>query len=55
MHHCLGAPLARLEAQVAINALLRRFPRLQVAGTGTKIRWKKGLVLRGVESLPVSF
>jgi cytochrome P450 PksS len=55
MHYCLGAPLARMEAQFAINALLRRFPRLELAVSETKIRWKKGLVLRGVESLPVRY
>jgi cytochrome P450 PksS len=55
VHYCLGAPLARLEAQIAINALLRRFPRLELAVSETKIRWKKGLVLRGVESLPVRY
>ena len=53
IHYCLGAPLARLEAQIAINALLRRFPFLQLAKPATDIRWKKGLVLRGLESLPV--
>jgi cytochrome P450 len=51
----VGAPLARLEAKVAINALLRRFPLLQLAKPTTDIRWKKGLVLRGLESLPVKF
>jgi cytochrome P450 len=55
MHYCLGAPFARMEAQIAINALLRRFPRLELAVSETKIRWKKGLVLRGVESLPVRY
>jgi cytochrome P450 len=55
IHYCLGAPLARLEAQIAISALLRRFPHLQLAVTGKKIRWKRGLVLRGLESLPVRF
>jgi cytochrome P450 PksS len=55
VHYCLGAPLARLEAQIAINALLRRSPHLQLATPASEIRWKKGLVLRGVKSLPVRF
>jgi cytochrome P450 PksS len=55
IYYCMGAPLARLETQIAINALLRCFPNLQLAISATKIRWKKGLVLRGVESLPVEF
>ncbi len=53
IHYCLGAALARLETQIAVNALFRRFPRLQLAVPITKLRWKKGLVLRGLESLPV--
>ena len=52
IHYCLGAPLARLETQIAINAILRRFPHLRLAMPITKLRWKKGLVLRGLESLP---
>jgi cytochrome P450 PksS len=55
IHYCLGAPLARLEAQISINALLRRSPHLQLAAPASEIRWKKGLVLRGLKSLPVSF
>jgi cytochrome P450 len=55
MHFCLGAPLARLETQIAMRALLERCPRLQLAIPDTQIRWKKGLVLRGLESLPVKF
>ena len=54
IHYCLGAPLARIEAQIAINALLRHSPFLQLARPATEIRWKKGLVLRGLESLPVT-
>jgi len=55
IHFCLGAPLARLETQIAMRALLRRCPRLQLAIPDTQVRWKKGLVLRGLESLPVKF
>jgi cytochrome P450 PksS len=55
IHYCLGAPLARLETQIAINALLRRSPHLQLEVPVTEVRWKKGLVLRGLESLPVRF
>ena len=54
IHYCLGAPLARLETQIAINAILRRFPHLRLAMPMTKLRWKKGLVLRGLESLPAT-
>jgi cytochrome P450 len=54
-HFCLGAALARLEAQIAINALLRRAPHLRLAVPPDRLRWKPGLILRGLESLPVIF
>jgi len=53
IHYCLGAPLARLEGQIAINALLRRAPNLQLAVAPNTLRWRKGLVLRGLAALPV--
>ena len=49
IHYCLGAPLARLEAQIAFPALLRRFPGLEI---GTPVR-RDSLTLRGYLSLPV--
>ena len=51
-HFCVGAPLARLEAPIAINALLRRLPNLDLA-TGELV-WKN-TVFRGLERLPVTF
>jgi cytochrome P450 PksS len=54
-HFCLGAPLARLEGQIAINTLLRRAPDLRLAGAPDVPRWRRGLLLRGLESLPVAF
>jgi len=55
MHYCLGASLARLEAQIAIATLFRRVPSLKLALPSNSLRWKRGLVLRGLESLPVRF
>lgn len=55
VHYCLGAPLARLEGQVAINTLFRRIPDLRLAKPLNALRWRRGLVLRGLESLPVEF
>jgi cytochrome P450 len=48
-HFCLGAPLARLEAKIALPALLRRFPRLQLVPAD--LRYRSGAVLRGLEAL----
>jgi cytochrome P450 PksS len=50
-HYCLGAPLARLEGQIAIGTLLRRTTRLALAAK--TLYWRPGLVLRGLESLPL--
>jgi pimeloyl-[acyl-carrier protein] synthase len=51
IHHCLGAALARLEGQVALAALLARFPRLELAGQPVR---RPTFTLRGLESLPVA-
>lgn len=55
IHYCVGAPLARLEAQIALDALARRMPNLKLACPPEKLRWRKSLVLRGLEALPVRF
>ncbi|MET8151066.1 cytochrome P450 [Actinoplanes sp. NPDC049668] len=51
IHFCLGAPLARLEAQLAIPALLARFPRLALAGEPGR---RDSLAIRGYTSIPIS-
>jgi len=51
IHYCVGAPLARLEAEVAFPALLARFPRLALAGPPVR---RPGIALRGHVSLPVA-
>jgi cytochrome P450 len=53
IHHCLGAPLARLEAQVAFAELVRRAPDLTL--DTDEVRYSGTVVLRSLESLPVSF
>jgi cytochrome P450 len=55
IHFCLGASLARLEGQTAINALLARTRDLRLAVDPSKLRWRSGLVLRGLKALPISF
>jgi cytochrome P450 PksS len=53
VHHCLGAPLARMEGQVAISAFPRRFPKARLAVTPETLRWRRGLFLRGLQRLPL--
>lgn len=54
-HYCLGAPLARMEARIAITELLDRAPNLTLAVRPEQLEWRGGLVLRGLRSLPVAF
>ena len=55
IHYCLGAPLARLEARIAFQELLGRYPRLRLATGRDALAWAHGdgLVLRGLVSLPI--
>lgn len=53
IHFCLGAQLARLEGQIALSTIVRRFPKLRLATND--LRWRPAAVLRGLESLPLSF
>ncbi|HEV7759899.1 MAG TPA: cytochrome P450, partial [Acidimicrobiales bacterium] len=52
IHHCLGAALARLEAGIAIPAVLHALPDLRLAG---RPRWRDTFVIRGLRSLPVAW
>ncbi|MGW5050134.1 cytochrome P450 family protein [Actinokineospora sp. NPDC004072] len=54
IHYCVGAPLARMEAEIALGELLRRFPTLTLATTPTTtLRYRSSAIIRGLESLPV--
>jgi cytochrome P450 len=53
VHHCLGAPLARMEGQIALSAFLRRFPGARLATAPESLYWRRGLFLRGLEKLPL--
>jgi cytochrome P450 len=55
IHFCLGAPLARMEAQLALASLLQRFPKLRPAVPLDQLHWDHGdgLVLRGLSELPI--
>jgi len=54
-HYCLGAPLARLELEIALAALTRRLPTLRLAVPETELSWKTGFRMRGLNSLPVAW
>ncbi|WP_224372057.1 cytochrome P450 family protein [Hyalangium versicolor] len=55
MHFCLGAPLARLEAMLAINLLLQRLPHMRFAVDPSMLRWRTGMLIHGLERLPIAF
>ncbi|MEU0524338.1 cytochrome P450 family protein [Streptomyces niveus] len=55
IHYCLGAPLARLEGQTALRTLLTRLPDLRLAADPSDLRWRGGLIMRGLRTLPVQF
>jgi cytochrome P450 len=44
-----------MEGQIAITALLQRFPELRLAAEPESLRWRRGLFLRGLEKLPLEF
>src|SRR5262249_59499639 len=52
IHYCLGAPLARLEGQLALRKLLDRVPQLRLAKPASSLRWRRGLNLLGLVRLP---
>lgn len=54
IHYCVGAQLARLEAQIAFDRLIERFPHIRLAADPAELRWQPGTALRGLRSLPVS-
>jgi len=55
IHYCLGAPLARLEGQVAISTLLHRLPNLGLQCDPATLEWRSGSLLQGLRHLPVKF
>ncbi|MBW6436387.1 cytochrome P450 [Actinoplanes hulinensis] len=53
IHYCVGAPLARLELEIAIGTVLRRFPSLRLAVPSGELRWRPSFRTRGLVALPV--
>ncbi|MFN6465152.1 MAG: cytochrome P450 family protein [Nostoc sp. DedVER02] len=55
IHHCLGAPLARLESNIAFQVLFERLPNIRLAINPENLRWNSSLITRGVKAIPVKF
>ncbi len=53
IHYCLGAPLARIEGQIAIQQLLQRYPHLHLTVPADQLRWRTIPILRGLHHMPV--
>ncbi|MFE9254190.1 cytochrome P450 [Streptomyces sp. NPDC006879] len=53
IHRCLGAPLARAEAEIALRAVLTRFPDIRLAVPSEDLEWRRTRLMRGLKSLPV--
>ena len=54
-HYCLGAPLARLEAETALITLFRRLPGLRLAVAAERLSWRPVPLFRSLVSLPVAW
>ena len=54
IHYCVGAQLARIEAEIAISTLLRRLPGLRLDNVDSP-DWRQTFVLRGLNKLPASW
>ncbi|MGQ4389310.1 cytochrome P450 family protein [Streptomyces sp. SAS_270] len=54
IHRCLGAPLAKAEAEIALRAVLMRFPAIRLAAPPDRLDWRCTRLVRGLASLPVS-
>ncbi|WP_434750961.1 cytochrome P450 family protein [Paenibacillus amylolyticus] len=53
IHLCLGAPLARLEGEIAVSTLLNRFPNMRLQNDVDTLEWRPGMIVRGVKEIPV--
>ncbi|RUT31868.1 cytochrome P450 [Paenibacillus zeisoli] len=53
IHLCLGAPLARLEGEIAINSLLKRYPNMKLNAEPGELEWRPGMIVRGVKEIPL--
>lgn len=54
IHFCIGAPLARLEGEIAINSLIKRFPNMKLNVDQDELVWRPGMLIRGLEEVPLA-
>jgi cytochrome P450 len=55
VHYCLGAPLARVEGEVALSTLFRRLPNLRLAAPVDALEWRLVPLFRSLKQLPVAW
>ena len=55
VHYCVGAPLARLEGEIAIGTLMRRMPNLRLNTDLNSLEWRSGMIIRGIKEIPLLF
>lgn len=55
IHYCVGAPLARMEGQIAINTLVQRLPNLRLTVPVAALRWGTVPIIRGMQHMPVAW
>ncbi|MDH6589508.1 cytochrome P450 [Streptomyces sp. SAI-133] len=53
VHRCVGAPLAKAEAEIALRAVLTRFPGIRLAEPAERLQWRRTRLVRGLSALPV--
>lgn len=53
VHYCLGAPLARLEGEIALRVLLEAFPHITLACDQSELEWRQSIIIRGLKRLPI--
>ena len=55
IHFCIGAPLARLECEIAIKTILERLPNIKLDPTADSLEWRASNIIRGLKKFPVVF
>jgi cytochrome P450 len=53
IHRCVGAPLAKAEVEIALRAVLTRFPEIRLAAPTDQLDWRRTRLVRGLATLPV--